>query len=151
MTYYSNTPGELVRFKMYDAATGLVYQLNESGYFLADNHQGSLDAPAPFTMTSVTGVEESPSADVSFDVVPNPFSRQTTFEYSIRKAEDVQFVITDLNGREVSRLKVPAIQGRNTIVWSGYNDEGAALQTGVYFVRLVSSDGIVTQKVMLQR
>jgi len=151
MTYYSNTPGELVRFKMYDAATGLVYQLNESGYFLADNHQGSLDAPAPFTMTSVTGVEESPSADVSFDVVPNPFSRQTTFEYSIRKAEDVQFVITDLNGREVSRLKVPAIQGRNTILWSGYNDEGAALQTGVYFVRLVSSDGIVTQKVMLQR
>lgn len=151
MTYYSNNPGELVRFKMYDAATGLVYQLNESGYFLADNHQGSLDAPAPFTMTSATGVEESPSAEVSFDVVPNPFSRQTTFEYSIRKAEDVQFVITDLNGREVSRLKVPAIQGRNTIVWSGYNDEGVALQTGVYFVRLVSSDGIVTQKVMLQR
>lgn len=151
MTYYSNTPGELVRFKLYDAATGLVYQLNETGYFLSDNHQGSLDAPAPFTMTSVTGVEESPSADVSFDVVPNPFSRQTTFEYFIGKAEDVQFVITDLNGREVSRLKVPAIQGRNTVVWSGYNDEGTALQTGVYFVRLVTSDGIVTQKVMLQR
>jgi hypothetical protein len=43
-------------------------------------------------MTSATGVEESPSANVSFDVVPNPFSRQTTFEYFIRKAEEVQFV-----------------------------------------------------------
>jgi hypothetical protein len=151
MTYYSNTPGELVKFKMFDSSTGLVYQLNETNFFLSDNHQGTLDAPVPFTLNSVTGVEETPSSDVSLAVIPNPFSRQTTFEYILRRAEEVRFVITDLNGREVSSLKVPAVQGRNSIVWSGYNDEGEALQTGVYFVRMISSEGIVTQKVMLQR
>ncbi len=151
MTYYSNTPGELVKFKLFDGSTGLVYQLNETNFFLSDNHQGTLDAPVPFTLNSVTGVEETPSSDVSLAVVPNPFNRQTSFEYVVKKAEEVRFVITDLNGREVSSLKVPAIQGRNSIVWSGYNDEGEALQTGVYFVRMISSEGIVTQKVMLQR
>jgi hypothetical protein len=57
LTMYANTAGELLHFKLYDAATGQVTNLTETMYFTAGLHQGSVQSPVPFGYQSTTGCD----------------------------------------------------------------------------------------------
>ncbi len=150
LTMYANTPGELLRFKLYDDATGMVRDLSETMFFSPNQHQGGIENPVPFELQT-TSVEEDFGAAVGFDVQPNPFSSETTLRFHLPKAAEVTLTVSDAQGREVVRRPVSAAAGPNVATWNGRSDAGEWLSSGVYMVRLQTDMGSVSKKVVLQR
>lgn len=150
LTYYANNNGDLVQFKLFNNDNGQINTLNESMFFNADNHQGSIDAPMPFTYNGLTGTEEVWS-NLSFEVRPNPFSQSTEIRFALKQATSVDVTVTDLNGRTVAHFTGAGLSGINTLEWQGTSDSGTSLQSGVYFVKLKTETGMGIRKVMLQR
>ena len=50
LTVYANASGEQLQYKLFDSSTGTVQTLTEAMYFSPDLHQGSIEAPSPFTL-----------------------------------------------------------------------------------------------------
>ena len=148
LTSYANGGGEQLKFKLFDSSTGSVQDLTETMWFSADLHQGGIENPVPFTLKS-SGAHEVSSVQ-SFDVQPNPFSTETMFRFMLPRAQEVRLIVTDMSGREVSRLGTEARAGLNTVSWNGMSDAGARLEAGVYFVRLQTDAGSVVKKVVVQ-
>lgn len=74
--------------------------------------------------------------DFAFRVGPNPFNPRTTIEFELPSASDVALDIYDVQGRRVRRLVAgPLGAGLHEKVWSGRDDAGRAVPSGVYFYR----------------
>ncbi|MBK9337220.1 MAG: T9SS type A sorting domain-containing protein [Lewinellaceae bacterium] len=150
LTMYANTPGELLRFKLYDDATETVQDLKETMFFAPNQHQGGIENPVPFELQTTSAGEDFAAA-LGFDVQPNPFSSETTLRFNLPKAEEVTLTISDAQGREVVRRPLSAAAGPNTLTWNGRSDTGSWLSSGVYMVRLQTDMGSASKKVVLQR
>jgi len=76
---------------------------------------------------------------------PNPFNPVTTINYSIPKLSEVQVIVYDITGRQVTTL-VEATQepGHYTVQWNAH--EAAS---GLYFLKLTSNGKTQTRKMML--
>ncbi len=150
LTYYANNNGELMHFKLLDNASGQIHNLNETLYFNADNHQGSVEAPMAFTYNGLSDIDEIANA-LAFEVRPNPFSQSTEIRFALPQASAVEVSVYDLNGRVVAHFAGSGQAGVNTLDWRGVSDSGAPLQAGVYFIKLKSNTGTGMRKVMLLR
>ncbi len=150
LTTYANTPGELVRFKLYDDADASVRDLSETMNFAPNQHQGNIENPVPFELLA-TRAEEDFGTTLGFDVQPNPFATETTLRFNLPKAEEVLLTISDAQGREVARRPISAVAGPNVATWNGRSDTGNWLSSGVYTVQLKTAAGSVVRKVVLQR
>ncbi|MCB0533543.1 MAG: T9SS type A sorting domain-containing protein [Lewinellaceae bacterium] len=140
LTMYANTSGEQLLFKLYDAATGQISPLSETMFFAADLHQGSIEAPVPFTRT-ITGQEEVASVQ-SFEIQPNPFSGEALLQFGAAHDQQVQITVNDLEGREIQRLRIDARQGLNTYLWQ------PKIPAGLYIIRLQTAEGAAVRKVI---
>lgn len=150
LTYYANNNGDLVQFKLFNSDNGQINTLNESMFFNADNHQGSIDVPMPFTYNGLTGIDDVLSS-LSFEVRPNPFSQATEIRFALKQASLVDVTVIDLNGRTVAHFTGAGLSGINTLEWQGTSDYGTPLQSGVYFIKVKTETGMGIRKVMLQR
>ncbi len=150
LTYYANDSGDPISFKLYNGDNGQICELNEAMFFAADNHQGSVDVPLPFTCSGLSNTEEL-SGLLSLDVRPNPFSQSTEIRFSLPESSPVSVTITDLSGKTVSWFEGSGLAGINALEWKGTSDNGVPLQPGVYFVKLKSDTGQAIRKVILQR
>ena len=72
---------------------------------------------------------------------PNPFNPSTTIRYGLPVDSSVSLVIYDIRGNVVRTLE-PASQnaGWHEVYWNGISDEGRAINTGLYFARIVAQD-----------
>jgi parallel beta-helix repeat protein len=83
---------------------------------------------------------------------PNPFANNTSISYSIAKPGKVSLNVYDVSGRLVRRLvDEKKNAGIYTVRWSGNNEYGHNVSTGVYFMRLVAGDFISVKKIILVR
>ncbi|MFC2094786.1 T9SS type A sorting domain-containing protein [Bacteroidota bacterium] len=105
---------------------------------------------AVFTITTAVGDDAGsgvPDAFELFPNYPNPFNPSTTIYYALPEAGNVELIVYDVLGNEVSTLvneEKPA--GINEVEWNASN-----VPSGVYFYRL-SADGFVqTRKMMLMK
>ena len=150
LTSYANTNGELLKFKLYDSETGEVQDLNETMYFSSDLHQGSVQDPVAFTLQGVSSTQEEVFVQ-SFDIQPNPFNTETTIRFTLPSAQDINLMVYDVSGREVSSIRTNAPAGLNVLTWNGMSNAGQHLNPGVYFVQLRTEWGSVSKRVVLQR
>ena len=83
---------------------------------------------------------------------PNPFSQQTTIGYHLDEDSNVLLEIYNVIGEKIVTL-VNDVQspGKYQTVWSGRNDAGQYVANGIYFTRLTSKSGTLTQKMILLR
>jgi hypothetical protein len=83
---------------------------------------------------------------------PNPFRPATSIPYSVPKATHVRLVVYDVSGRAVARV-VDRVEspGRHVAPWSGTDDRGRALSSGVYWYRLTTEFGTQTRRLVLAR
>jgi hypothetical protein len=78
---------------------------------------------------------------------PNPFNPSTTIKYGIKELTEVQIVVYDILGREITTLvndEKPV--GSYEILFDASN-----LPSGIYFYRLQAGDYIETKKMVLMK
>jgi hypothetical protein len=99
----------------------------------------------------------APSAALSFtnDLAPgfpNPFRDAITFAFGLARPSPVRLRLFDVAGRRVATLvdeELPA--GRFERRWSGLDDAGRPVGSGVYFYRLDAGDWSRTRRVLKLR
>lgn len=89
----------------------------------------------------VTSVEEnkfSPMAELAlYQNYPNPFNTETTIEYSIPTKGVVNIEVYNVLGQKVRTLLSQQQEtGRHQVVWDGKDDNGRAVSSGVYLIRV---------------
>jgi flagellar hook assembly protein FlgD len=81
---------------------------------------------------------------------PNPFNPVTRVEFSVPTPRYVDVVVFDVSGRLVRRLyHGNAPVGYTVLTWTGDNERGEAVRSGVYFYQLSTSGERITRKMVL--
>jgi len=82
---------------------------------------------------------------------PNPFNPRTTISYFLPEASQVRLSIYNLGGQLVRLLYrgESKIAGQHSVVWTGRNDRGRAVPSGVYLYRLEAGDFVQTRRMTL--
>jgi len=80
---------------------------------------------------------------------PNPFNPSLQAKFTLARTGQVQACILDARGRKVATLLDGKREaGSHSLYWDGSNGGGTA-GAGVYFLRILTEDGILARKVLL--
>ena len=80
---------------------------------------------------------------------PNPFNPQTQFHYDLPKSGNINLGIYDVLGKEVyTVLNGYQRAGKHNVLWTGINNKGLQVQSGIYFYRLTTDSEITTKKMV---
>ena len=126
-------------------------------YFM-DQDDARLVARQVMSDFGEVGIAETPqSIDAVSGVLlhqnlPNPFTDQTVISYQLGHAANVQLKVYNIAGQSVKTL-VNARQESGTydIVWSGLDDRGRRVASGIYFCRLETEDHSAIKKMTILR
>jgi len=132
---------------------GSAVYLSGSYLYIANGAADLQIMPLPCGM-GVTGVVDTPSAtSVSLTAYPNPFNPRTTFSYDLPIASQVDLAVYDLTGRLVKTLMAAEMHtaGRFEAVWTGADDSGRPVASGVYLVKLMAGGHRESTRITLVR
>jgi len=91
-----------------------------------------------------------PERTVLMQNVPNPFNPKTEIRFGLSSAQDVQLRIFDVQGRLVKTLADGRMgEGFHAVQWSGRDESGRQMSSGVYFYVLQSADLMLREKMVL--
>ncbi|MFB6232074.1 MAG: T9SS type A sorting domain-containing protein [Salinibacter sp.] len=83
---------------------------------------------------------------------PNPFSGQTTVKFALPEQTRVTVSVYDMMGRKVATLVDGSRRaGTHRVSWSGQSDDGQALASGVYLLRMRADGQSKTRRVTIVR
>jgi flagellar hook assembly protein FlgD len=78
-----------------------------------------------------------------------PFSRELRLSLHLPRASSVTLDVFDVRGRHLRQLLDGNLAaGTHPVHWDGRDHAGRALGAGLYFVRLKTPSGIVTERVV---
>lgn len=104
---------------------------------LSDNN-GNNSTPVIPTLTSLNGI------------YPNPFNPVTTISFGLAKAEQVTLDIYNIKGAKVRTVVAGNLNGGTyRQVWNGTDNNGMALTSGVYFLKMTAGKYSSTAKLVL--
>ena len=95
-----------------------------------------------FVEKNNAGVSLYPDAFVLSQNYPNPFNPQTSIMISLQEEAQVDLVIYNLLGEEITRLSSNEIRpaGYYNFIWNGMNTSGNKVSTGVYLYHAMVKD-----------
>jgi hypothetical protein len=98
------------------------------------------------TLVTVNNIStETPSKYSLWQNYPNPFNPTTNIKFSIIKAEQVNLIVYDIQGREVQTLVNERLKpGTYEATF-----DGSQLTSGVYFYKLITDGFSETKKMLL--
>ena len=97
-----------------------------------------------------THASPAPLATTTLEAAPNPFNPVTEIRFELPRAGRVSLEVIDVRGRRVRRLADGHhAAGPHSIRWTGRDERGRALASGVYWLRLRSADGTTSRAVTL--
>ncbi|HMB68698.1 MAG TPA: T9SS type A sorting domain-containing protein [bacterium] len=89
---------------------------------------------------------------LELQVAPNPFGGATTVSYDVPDAGSARLTVHDVTGRLIRTLgEGTPLFGRQVSTWNGRDDRGRRVPAGVYFVRLRSTEGTLTRRMVRLR
>lgn len=106
-------------------------------------------------LVSITSVEDNQNNlpqtyQLKLDAYPNPFNPTINFNLSINSPAQVQIQIFNINGELVNNLENRFLQsGTHSIQWKGKDNLNRQVHSGVYLVRVSSSQFSISKKIML--
>jgi hypothetical protein len=90
--------------------------------------------------------------DDQLKIAPNPFSNSTTISFSISQSQKISVCIFDLTGRLVKTIASAQMQaGIHQITWNAKDENGNAVNGGVYFLRIQAGDYSETRKLIVEK
>ncbi|MDP6670071.1 MAG: proprotein convertase P-domain-containing protein, partial [Candidatus Krumholzibacteria bacterium] len=99
-----------------------------------------------------TDVSEVPTVLSLGMAFPNPFNPKTTIRFALPEAGEIELAIYDVSGRRVRTLASGLWQtGKHELVWTGRDDRGNTVSSGLYFYRLTSDGKSLTEKMLLMK
>ncbi len=105
----------------------------------------------PFTAVGVSLASGAPAVRLH-PAFPNPSRDATTFRLDLPVRRHVRLVLHDVAGRHVrTLLEGSTAEGPHELVWSGRDDRGRLVGSGVYWVRLETETSVVTERVIRVR
>ena len=132
--------GDRVTFKVLDASTGELIKMEADGDIIWENN----------LIWYVETLKNVIAIPVDFHLgkpYPNPFNPVTTIDYDVPMDCEIELSIYDLRGRLVEQLISGYIKaGYYEIQWNA----GTAA-SGIYFLRMVTPDKAITQKMILMK
>jgi hypothetical protein len=122
-------------------------------YVQSEENKEILQAAKISVPDIMTGIDDEPDLPGSFSLsqnYPNPFNAGTAIDYIIENAGEVKLAIYDVLGQEITTL-VDEYQnpGRYNVKWSGVDNSGRAVASGMYFYRLVTEDESSCKRMIL--
>jgi len=111
-------------------------------------------------LSTMTGVERNdrPREVLLLRGYPNPFNPRTTIVFALPVGGKVTLQVFNTLGREIAELvRGPRQAGEYQVSWNGTDDDGNAVASGVYLVRLQLEDvsdnapRVKTTKILLLR
>jgi len=138
---YGNSDGNMITFKIFDKKNNEYLAIDNKIEFKKDMILGDGYNPVILNNSS----DEVPRNTSIKSIYPNPFNPSTEIHYSIEKTTNVTISIYDINGRLIVNL-VDQIQleGNHLTKWTPDN-----LSSGIYLVKLVADNYIMTKKIIL--
>jgi hypothetical protein len=83
---------------------------------------------------------------------PNPFNPSTTIEYSLKKSGRVKIDIWNSTGEIVKTMVNKNMNpGSYQVMWSGENNAGIPVASGIYYYVLYTGNEVVSKKMLLIR
>jgi hypothetical protein len=93
-----------------------------------------------------------PVQTVLYQNHPNPFNPATRIVFDLHQGGNTQLHVYDVTGRRVRTLMNEYLDaGVYETGWDGWNDNGDAVSSGVYFYRLLTESEATTKKMVLIR
>ncbi len=115
----------------------LTFQALSEGYTLEFASVDLRNADNEQLVVEFEGIESKPEVPAAFRLVgnlPNPFNPVTKIAYDVPREAAVAIRIYDVSGRLVRTLVDQRIEpGRHEAVWTGRNETGEPVGSGVYF------------------
>jgi hypothetical protein len=137
---------------------GLVVKLTDNGGRTSSRNQpmwGTFQGNNKRTGSqsdSNLGYENSISIPTQFTLLqnyPNPFNPTTRINYNVPEDGNIQMVIYDLMGREVTTLlNQNQKAGSHHLLWNGQNNQGQNVGVGMYFCQLKGKNFTKTIKML---
>jgi hypothetical protein len=101
-------------------------------------------------LEGVAVAEDTPRAYHLAGNQPNPFNPATEIRFDLPEPQLVELRVYAVDGRLVTTLKNERLSaGRHAVTWSGDNDSGERVASGVYFCRLRAGEFSATLKMTL--
>lgn len=129
MTAYSNSDGEKLSFRYFDASEQKESEIVEIFDFKTNQILGQVDQPAELHLSGTTGIKEI-SGESSIQVYPNPFTNLIQIKYASASTQDIMFSVKDVHGKLVDSRYLKARTGLNAYEWQ----PASGLTGGVYFI-----------------
>lgn len=133
------------RVILYSGPTDNYRAINSSIIFggLRDSINTKLDLMSMYMdyLLSSTGTREYETSTAPlFYITPNPFSRHTSFVFTLTQAEPVDITVYNAAGQKVNQLvQGMFLPGTHTISWDGRDEKGRLLGSGTYVARVTLS------------
>lgn len=83
-------------------------------------------------------------------VAPNPFNTSAKISFVVEKAQNISVSIYNIMGKEIRKLYNGFVEkGEKSLLWSGIDDKGLNVASGIYIVNLSIGNRNYSQKTML--
>ncbi len=83
---------------------------------------------------------------------PNPFNPETRIEFSLAEPGDVNIAVFNMIGQRVTTIHSGFLTaGDHAVVWTGQNDAGERVASGIYLYRVSTATQSKTRKMVLLR
>jgi len=118
-------------------------ELELQGAIIDDQQFGTITSIRPSENTSIEN-------NLFLDNYPNPFNDSTTIEYLLRESARVRISIFNVLGERV-KLLTDSFQtpGTYRVNWSGDNESGRTVSSGVYFYVIQINNTVTARKSVL--
>jgi hypothetical protein len=131
---------------------GLHYETRDGTEMSAENifTLGEPVSIAPELVVNQSSSTASQQPRQQLSIYPNPFNPSTTIGFELTEAARVVVRIYDVSGRLVKTLADDTFSsGPHEVQWGGYDNSGASVASGIYFIRLDSGTYTITQKAVM--
>jgi len=87
---------------------------------------------------------------VTLSAFPNPFNPTATISFSLPVGGKAELELYNLKGQKIVTLSEGLMpSGKHSISFNGCDEYGRNLASGIYFLRLQHTAGIITKKITL--
>ncbi|MCP4580602.1 MAG: T9SS type A sorting domain-containing protein [candidate division Zixibacteria bacterium] len=113
-------------------------------------HDDVYDADVILSPTSIDNIVTLPVSTTLIQNYPNPFNATTSISFNLTDAAEIDLSVFDLLGRKVATLASASLPaGSHIYTWSGLDQNGQPVSSGVYLYVLKADDNTFTKRMML--